>query len=835
VKSFYKYWGKAKTADAGVLSWHLLPYHCLDVAAVGVEYLNQNTKLCDFFCDRLACNQQQFLNWAGLLLSLHDLGKFSEAFQAQKPDLFLLLQQRAPLPEKQYQERHDSLGQWLWRDWFSEQVSVKKWLGLSSQTTMTGMDYWLRSVTGHHGQPPKVENIAGASDDFFTKADKKSVLSFFESIYGIFLSEGDESILTKHFPEEFEHISQELSWWFAGVVVLADWIGSNTDYFPYQKNEIELAEYWGVAREQARKALLQSGVLPITIKKNLKFNDLFPKIVTPTPLQEWSNKVKISNGPQIYLLEDMTGAGKTEAALMLAYRLMVAGNASGFYVALPTMATANAMYERIANIYGLLFAGNSNLALVHGSRELVDKFASTIIPKSKSERDDTQDDETATARCAAWLADHNKRALLAQAGVGTIDQILLGVLHSKHQSLRLLGLFQKVLIVDEVHACDSYMQGVLEVLLEFHARAGGSAILVSATLPNKMKQTLLKSYARGCNQICPTITQTAYPLATSWKCYEPTIVCEQPIAIRTEVSRQVRVEYLCERSDLEAKIENVLASGMCVCWIRNTVSDAMDAYGVLSKKISRDNISLFHARFTLHDRLQKEDVIKELFGPASTAVKRAGKLVIATQVIEQSLDVDFDLVVSDLAPIDRIIQRAGRLRRHVRDKQGNRILDCGAKDQRGSAVLFVYGPAWDENPKPTWFKQQLPKAAAVYSDHAQLWLTAKALQKGQYSMPDSARDLIENVFDENMQIPDGLQKCNLTAQGANMASASVAKNNTLTFATGYRRGDVMDWWSEAKTPSRLGEASNNVILARWKNNQIVNMLGPIVPCVLPRG
>jgi CRISPR-associated endonuclease/helicase Cas3 len=116
------------------------------------------------------------------------------------------------------------------------------------------------------------------------------------------------------------------------------------------------------------------------------------------------------------------------------------------------------------------------------------------------EHDPAQSDETATTRCTAWLADHTKRALLASAGVGTIDQALLAVLHSKHQSLRLLGLYNKVLIIDEVHACDAYMQGVLEVLLNFHARTNGSVILLSATLPVDMKQSLINAYTRGRNQ-----------------------------------------------------------------------------------------------------------------------------------------------------------------------------------------------------------------------------------------------------------------------------------------------------------------------------------------------
>src|SRR5690606_26506584 len=145
------------------------------------------------------------------------------------------------------------------------------------------------------------------------------------------------------------------------------------------------------------------------------------------------------DGPQIYLMEDVTGSGKTEAALTLTHRLMAHGVADGFFIGLPTMATANAMYGRIADVYRKLFAGDASLVLAHGRKTLVEDFAASIIEPGQDEGDARQGDESATRRCLRWLADHNKRALLAPAGVGTVDQALLGALQSKHQSLRLLG------------------------------------------------------------------------------------------------------------------------------------------------------------------------------------------------------------------------------------------------------------------------------------------------------------------------------------------------------------------------------------------------------------
>lgn len=817
-ESYFKYWGKAQPMTEELAKYHLLPYHCLDVAAVGFEYLTLHESLSRYFCEHLNCDKNNWLNWAAFWLSLHDLGKFSEAFQSQKPDLFEQLQGCEPSPEKPYTERHDSLGQWIWHDRLASQFVEE--CGFSAETG-TGLDYWMRSVTGHHGQPPKASTPYCASDDYFKAKDRKSIDEFVTHIHHLFLTDNVLNIPTLLGPVKFEKVSQMLSWLFAGVTVLADWLGSNTEYFPYKTDELSLEEYWLIARNQAKTALKESGVIPVSVKSNLTFSDFFPKIETPSPLQQWAKTVKISQSQQIYLLEDVTGAGKTEAALTLAYRLMESGNAEGFFIALPTMATANAMYDRISTLYTKLFAGNANLVLAHGSRNLVDDFAKTIIHASAIENDNEQEDETATARCTSWLADHNKRALLAQAGVGTIDQALLGVLHSKHQSLRLLGLFGKVLIIDEVHACDAYMQGVLEILLEFHARSGGSVILLSATLPEHMKQSLLSAYAKGCGARCPAIANQAYPLATWWQSCYAEILHEESLTTRAAVTRTVKVNYQHEIDSVRHAIQQALSSGKCVCWVRNTITDTLEAYALFCDELPQENIILFHARFCLQDRLNAEAMILDKFGEKSTGDKRKGRLVIATQVIEQSLDVDFDFLVSDLAPIDRLIQRAGRLQRHIRDNQGNRILNLNAVDQRGEPCIMVYAPEWSDAPAISWFKNFLPKAGYVYPDHAQLWLTAKALQNGSITMPGDARYLIESVFGDDSVIPVDLQQSNITVKGRQMADASHAKNNTLTFAAGYKRGDVMDWWSEARTPSRLGEQSMNVVLARWESERFL--------------
>ncbi|MDD0811731.1 CRISPR-associated helicase Cas3' [Curvibacter sp. RS43] len=566
--------------------------------------------------------------------------------------------------------------------------------------------------------------------------------------------------------------------------------------------------------QRAEQVLANSGVLPPTTQSARSFSDLFPHIAQPSPLQSWAISADLAVSPQIHLLEDVTGAGKTEAAVMLAHRLMAAGCGDGFFVGLPTMATANAMFGRVASVIDKLLPGDVSLVLAHARKTLVGDFAASIISAGQDEGDAQQEDETATHRCTRWLADHNKRALLAPAGVGTVDQVLLAALQSKHQSLRLLGLAHKILLVDEVHACDDYMLRTLEQVLVFHARAGGSAILLSATLPLAMKEALLKAFAKGVQQRVPTLQESAYPLVTSWAADNPSRLIETALETRPEVRRTVTVRYQSELAHVVQGVVEALARGQCVAWIRNTVGDALAAWELLAQSIPVERMTLFHARFCLGDRLDTEEEVLASFGRDSGTNQRAGRLLIATQVAEQSLDVDFDLLVTDLAPMDRIIQRAGRLHRHVRDAQGARLTTAGAQDQRGAAQLWVLGPAWSDAPEAGWFTEAFPRAGKVYPDHGQLWRTARWLRQGQMVMPDDARRWIESVFADDGDLPAGLEKNVSQAQGQGFAARSQAGFSSVKLNRGYQR-DGLEWAADSAAPSRLGEDTVDVLLARW--------------------
>jgi CRISPR-associated endonuclease/helicase Cas3 len=245
----------------------------------------------------------------------------------------------------------------------------------------------------------------------------------------------------------------------------------------------------------------------------------------------------------------------------------------------------------------------------------------------------------------------------------------------------------------------------------------------------------------------PELQSEAYPLLTHIGA--PHRV-ETPFATRESVRRTVSVNPLTSIDDVIAWICQAARAGKCVCWIRNTVADARAAFALLQDQIPANNLHLFHARFAMQDRLAIEEQLLGYFKQDSTGDTRLGRVVVATQVVEQSLDLDFDLIVSDLAPIDLIIQRAGRLCRHTRDHQGNRV---DGPDQRGTPQLLLYGPDPDEDVDRDWFARMFPKAVKVYPDHARLWLTAKLLgEQGRFYMPDDARTLIEGVYGEESDL-----------------------------------------------------------------------------------
>lgn len=679
----------------------------------------------------------------------------------------------------------------------------------------------MAAVVGHHGQPPSISNTGLTRDYFEEQLDFEAAGAFARDLRSLLLIEPEQ------FPICAAEMAKHTSWWLAGFAVLCDWLGSNTQFFPYQSVLQPLQTYWETAQGRAKHAVQATELFHKRPSTHFGVPELLgntsKKVWELTPLQQAINDWNLTASQQIFILEDVTGAGKTEAAVLLAHRLMSIGQGSSLYFALPTMATANTMYERMQKVYRHLFDPKvqPSLVLAHGAAGMSELFQHSIVGRySKQQGEYAIGEQSAEAHCNSWLADNRKKALLADIGVGTIDQALLAVLPSRHQSLRLVGLLDKILIVDEVHAYDDYMHNLLCALLQAHAKAGGCAILLSATLPHQQRQALLNAYAAGCNfskVILRSIEPESYPLIS---CLDAKGLQEHSTATRESVRRTVYTVFLHEEQGVDTILAETVASGQCACWIRNTVKDAVESYLRLTTMYPEWQVDLFHARFALHDRMEIENRVVNRFSKNSGAAERRGQILIATQVVEQSLDLDFDTLISDLAPIDSLIQRAGRLRRHTRDAEGNRIVQA---DQRGPVRLHLYSPEPTNTPTAGWYTNFFPNASRVYEHHGQLWLASNQLQRlGRFRMPEDSRFLIEGVYGEEAQasIPEGLLIVSSEAEGRGKADASIAKMTHLKIENGYSDLGSNGWWDEAKTPTRLGE-STTVYLARWRNGELL--------------
>lgn len=816
--NYYRYWGKTEKNGT---RFHLLPYHCLDVAAVGWLLLDPEKPLCQRIARQLEVTPELLRRWFTFFLSLHDIGKFAVVFQGLVPGLssdLVKLNDR-----KKYTERHDSLGYCLWNDegGLRDRLEAEDtWLAHcpNSRQLRWTLDVWMQIVTGHHGIPPKTFGLY--LSQHFDKQDEEAAWHYFLAVSRMFVT---ADIVDIQADKEFCNRLKNASWILAGIVVLADWLGSSRNPDEFCQQEIPLDEYWqNNALPFAVKSVKNANLLPSSVAPYLNTHHLFNFITTLTPLQQWAENVELAPGNQLFILEDVTGAGKTEAALTLAHRLMASGLADGLYVALPTMATSNAMYERLGKAYRRLYADDvlPSLVLAHGARHLSEAFRKTLSFPENAETRQKYDhaEETVEAVCSAWLADSRKKALLAEVGVGTLDQALLAVLPARHQSLRCLGLARKVLIVDEVHAYDPYMNRLLQKLLEYHAAQGGSVIMLSATLPFTMRTQYLQAFCKGAGNDTPSLKEIEqYPLATHFPFNEQ---LETAVATRREVERSVTVMLLDDADDVLEQIRQAVEQGRCVCWVRNTVGDAIKTYRLLAEQgwLNNDRLSLFHSRFAMIDRQRIESETLTFFGKESTAEMRRGRVLIATQVVEQSLDLDFDLMVSDLAPIDLLIQRVGREHRHIRNAAGNRLEQDGAVDQRDAPVFYLFGPPASETPEENWLKAALPGTQKVYQNVGQLWLTQQLLgTAGKLSMPGDARGLIEGVYGDEAQdgIPTSLQEMSDKAIADAYAKLGVARMNALKLSKGYSRTSAEDsggWEDEAKIPTRLGDDTVRVAL-----------------------
>jgi CRISPR-associated endonuclease/helicase Cas3 len=477
----------------------------------------------------------------------------------------------------------------------------------------------------------------------------------------------------------------------AGLVSVADWIGSNSTYFECEVKDsqqpinINAQNYLAKAQSNAGKALAELGWLGWPAQdESLTFDKLFPKLSEYPPRDLQTTAIDLAaqlSTPGIVVIEAPMGEGKTEAAVYLADHCNVWLNQRGCYFALPTQATSNQMFSRVREFLKQRFVGRSVLLqLLHGHAALSAEFETNLKQGATLLKLTPVYDETGTAQqhqhhddctpgvvAAEWFT-HRKRGLLAPFGVGTVDQALMAVLQTKHVFVRLFGLAHKTIIIDEVHAYDTYMSVLLERLLEWLAALGSPVILLSATLPKQRRDALRDAYLKGLGTAVSdgnTATETRHPEdcypRITWATAQSRGV--KHIQTSTQNTRTLRLRHVraklpegqIDTFRLGEDLVETLQDGGCAAVICNTVQRAQEVYARLKPFFPKEaddgwpELDLLHARFLFKDRAERETRALIRFGKHDgEVVDREGRthkvrrpkraVLVSTQIIEQSLD-----------------------------------------------------------------------------------------------------------------------------------------------------------------------------------------------------
>ncbi|SEG93894.1 CRISPR-associated endonuclease/helicase Cas3 [Thermomonospora echinospora] len=645
------------------------------------------------------------------LATTHDIGKATPAFACQVETLADAMRNAGlEMPgHKELVDRklapHGLAGQSLLQEWLAERH------GWSRPTTLP----FSVIAGGHHGVPPTFSDIRELNvrprllRTPGCEATWRNVQN--ELLDACSVACGVQDRLGAWGQVK---LSQPVQALLSGLVIVADWIASNPDLFPY------FPEAAGISDRERVEAAWHGLALPApwqaedpqegTAELFASRFDL-PTGARVRPVQgqavELARRMK---RPGLMIIEAPMGEGKTEAALAVAEIFAARSGAGGCYVALPTMATGNAMFPRLLNWLRRLpddgATGPRSVHLAHSKAALNEEYQDLVRAGRRTvtavELDGADDEwhhrndrsvHSAELVAHQWLRGR-KKAMLASFGVGTVDQLLFMGLKSRHLALRHLALAGKVVIIDEAHAYDTYMNSYLDRVLSWLGAYQVPVIVLSATLPATRRRELVEAYAQAEGAGFTNVEAAeGYPLLTALEIGRPPV--SRPVAPsgrRTEV----QLERLDDDLDVLAdRLEHELSDGGCVLVVRNTVDRVLQTAAHLRKRFGDDAITVAHARFLDLDRIAKDADLLERFGPPGKSTKRPNDrhIVVASQVAEQSLDIDFDLLVTDLCPIDLLLQRMGRVHRHLRGEgQSER------PPRLRAARCLVTGAGWEAVP-----------------------------------------------------------------------------------------------------------------------------------------
>lgn len=667
-------WGKKDP------STHLLEYHLLDTANVSIEFLGNNPHTLGLLERFSGLNPEKVIKLVSFLCAIHDIGKVSNRFQSPR-DGFITY-------------RHDVGGYLLLVNHLLPRIARLFSDHPSDRRLKANLRTVLRTSAMHHGSPRGCtdQNHIDGYPLMFDENDLARAVTILDHMMELLdVGEGEfQGLLTS---KGFNQTTNLV----AGIISLSDWVASGEfEHVPIPR---PLSEYMQESREFARRLFAEDRLdMLLGQLQTPEFEDIFD--FPPSPVQRRLSEID-SDGAELVIVEDATGAGKTEAALIHALRQLSRSNREGITFALPTRSTSNLMFMRLEYYAKDRIKQDMSVTLQHGS--------SRTFLQSEGLSTDSR-----------WVFGKNK-ALFANISVCTVDQVLGAVIPTRFQPLKLLSISRHVVIVDEVHAYDAYMFGLLCNLVRHCRRYAIPLILLSATLPSGMKRALLEAYGSRPVELKPN-----YPLVTV--CTEQSVE-QLPCECSERSIRDIALRYTSDESLVLEEMTGLAERGMRVCWIRNTVEDAIETFnripGGTYEKI------LIHSRFTLQDRTKLEQRLFKLCGKSSGC---SGLVVVSTQIIEQSMDIEFERIYSDLAPVDSLIQRMGRDQRF-----GDSPLPC---------EFVVHGPSLEGNVAEDWFAKFLPRAAYVYPDHSVLHNTAILMSRDRISIPSDYRDFIEFAYSE---------------------------------------------------------------------------------------
>lgn len=660
------------------------------------------------------------------LAGTHDVGKGSPAFACQSPTLLASLESAGLRlhpdvfdPTQRRRARHELVSH----------HAVCEWLVAQGMESVIADTYG--SVLGaHHGTPsmagplnelPDRPHLLG--DEMWARARQRLLDEMAEQAG---LRQNLQTVMGRP-------LSSPAQMLLCGLVIVADWIASNTAYFPLvppgtrPDRSTRSADAWarldfpGVwvpvppehppahARELADEMLrTRFGLGADAVAREVQVHAV-RAVLEMDPIG-------------VLLIEAEPGSGKTEAALCAAEILAARSGAGGVSVYLPTQATADAMFDRLLRWSRTVPTQGADptqsVLLTHGRALLNPSFRHLLhsdhgLPTDVS-RDSTESRRTVNAQVHGWLGER-KRAAFADFSVSTVDHLLFAGLKAKHVMLRHLGAARTVVVLDELHALDVVSDVYLHRTMEWLGAYGVPVIALSATLPPAQRESLFRSYARGRDQPAAVglfdepvaappplvVPHRGYPQVSFTSGRGADILAAE----HTPVQQTVQLHRLGDDvSDLVELLLTRLDGGGCALVVCDTVRRAVERYDALVAELGVERVLLNHSRFVAADRSERDDRIRRLFGPPGHEVERPDGpfVVVATQVVEQSLDIDFDLLVTDIAPVDSLLQRIGRLHRHRRERP------AGLSEPR----CWLTGVDWSgDRPLP------LTGPRAVYGDH----------------------------------------------------------------------------------------------------------------------